>query len=146
MRLFVTGQYVTAKVPRLDPAATGQSPNFGQVVDVSGSDAQPAYKLRGCYELLKGVFSDLCTCQCSAVIQKEQVTVSPSAVLAMKLHYIKQLPRHLQAIMQELHAIAKKGCNTQYCRWFKNDLKCSIYCHKSDEYDCGKPEATIRAN
>ena len=30
----------------------------------------------------------------------------------------------------------KKGCGTWRCRCYKNDLKCSIYCHNTD-YDCG---------
>ena len=29
----------------------------------------------------------------------------------------------------------KKGCGTRACRCYKNDLKCSIYCHNTD-YDC----------
>jgi len=42
------------------------------------------------------------------LFKKSKVTVSPSAVLAMKLHYIKRLPRHLQAIKQEFHATVRK--------------------------------------
>jgi len=29
----------------------------------------------------------------------------------------------------------KKACDMQRC--FKNDSKCSVYCHKSDEHNCG---------
>ena len=33
----------------------------------------------------------------------------------------------------------KKGCRTRRCRCYKNDLKCSIYCHNTD-YDCSSLE------
>ena len=31
----------------------------------------------------------------------------------------------------------KKACDMRRCRCFKNDSKCSVYCHKSDEHNCG---------
>jgi len=37
----------------------------------------------------------------------------------------------------------KKSCSNRRCRCFKNDLKCSIYCHTkvSTDHDCGNLSA-----
>jgi hypothetical protein len=137
IEIFVTGQYVTAKVPRLDRAATDNRRILGRVVEVSGSDAQPAYKLRCCYGLLKGVFPTSALASVSAVIQKEQ---GDSISLSSTGNEITLHQAAAQASTSNKAGVScncKKACNTRRCRCFKNDLKCSIYCHKSDEHDCG---------
>jgi hypothetical protein len=40
-------------------------------------------------------------------------------------------PHFLQA---RVSCNCKKACDMQHC--FKNDSKCSVYCHKSDEHNC----------
>jgi len=64
-------------------------------------------------------------------IVQHPTSTSPETVCNLDFHL---RPHFLQA---RVSCNCKKACDMRRCRCFKNDSKCSVYCHKSVEHNFG---------
>ena len=131
----MVGQDITASISRLDRAATDNKRILCRIVDIAGSKEQPRYKLRCLYGLLKGLHPTSALAAVSTAIQKSQrssISINKTGNEITLAHAASQASTSNKV---GVSCNCKKGCGTRRCRCYKNDLKCSIYCHNTD-YDC----------
>ena len=132
---FVVGRYITANISRLDRAAIDNKRILCRIVDIAGSKEQPRYKLRCLYGLLKGLHPTSALAAVSTAIQKSQgssISINKAGNEIALAHVASQASTSNKV---GVSCNCKKGCGTRRCRCYKNDLKCSVYCHNTD-YDC----------
>ena len=132
---FVVGQYITANISRLDRATIDNKRILCRIVDIAGSKEQPRYKLRCLYGLLKGLHPTSALAAVSTAIQHSQgnsISINKTGNEIALAHAASQASTSNKV---GVSCNCKKGCGTRRCRCYKNDLKCSIYCHNTD-YDC----------
>ena len=121
---------------RLNRAATDNKRVLYRIVDIAGSKEQPGYNLRYLYGLLKGLHPASALAAVSTAIQKSQgnyISINKAGNEITLAHAASQASTSNKV---GVSCNCKKGCGTRRCRCYKNDLKCSMYCHNTD-YDCG---------
>ena len=129
-------QYVTANTPSLARAATGSKRILHRPVDIAGSKEQPGYKLRCLYGLLYGLHTTYALVAVSTAIQQSQGNSVSMNKTGNENTLAHAASRESTSNKVGVSCNCKKGCGTRRCRCYKNDLKCSVYCHNTD-YDCG---------
>ena len=118
----------------MDRAATDNKRILCRIVYIAGSKEQPGYKLRCLYGLLKGLHPTSALAAVSTAIQKSQrssISINKTGNEITLAHAASQASTSNKVGV----SCNCKGCGTRRCRCYKNDLKCSIYCHNTD-YDC----------
>ena len=132
---FVVGQYVTAIISRLDRAATDNNRILCRIVDNAGSNEQPGYELRFLHGLLKGLHPTSALAAVSTAVQQSQgnpISINKTGNEITLAHAASQASTSNKVGVSRN---CKTGCGTRRCRCYRNDLKCSIYCHNT-ECDC----------
>ena len=108
-----------------------------QIIDgfIAGGK-EPGYKLRCLYGLLEGLHPTSAVAAVSTAKQQSQENPTPIDMAGNEITLARAGSQASTRNKLGVSCNCKKGCGTLRCRCYKNDLKCSIYCHNTD-YDCG---------
>ena len=137
IEIFTVGQYVTVKVPREDRTSTDNRRLLCRVVGVAGSTTKPSYQLRCEYGLLQRLWSTSALAGVTAAIQQHQGDVISLSQSGNEITLAQAAANASTSNRAGVSCNCKKTCDTRRCRCFKNELRCSVYCHKDDDHDCG---------